>query len=395
MRFGLTSLVLVLVGCMDAKQSSQDDNPEQEIIDADGDGFGPEDGDCNDNDPNIHPDAEEVCDNIDNNCNAQIDEAMLKWSWENNDVEWKIAKKVDQVTIDIDDRGWEANDYIADGIADDQHIISFNNQGLRSSYEIDESIDGDIDFQIEYYYSALGILIEEMYDRNADGLIEKRVIYSYDEEERIISIGTDNGGDGEVDSQELFNYDEQGRQIAQEQDADMDGEPESGTYHIFNEQDLLSSIEQRIDGEISAKEEYTYDENGVLLYIDKDSPDDSDAEMDSRHYHTQSDEGVIIEIDQGIDGEIDQIITHKYDESGKLISIEQDFDLDESNDLILDLQYEQGNLAQAHSENVLTGEGELITIEAGKDKSFTVQTVVDMEYFEAEFQNDFTVTCEP
>ena len=40
--------------------------------DYDGDGF-TADVDCNDNDANINPDAVEVCDGVDNNCDASID----------------------------------------------------------------------------------------------------------------------------------------------------------------------------------------------------------------------------------------------------------------------------------------------------------------------------------
>ncbi len=44
-------------------------------VDSDGDGFTGEQGDCNDDDPDINPDADEVCDDaIDNNCDGDIDE---------------------------------------------------------------------------------------------------------------------------------------------------------------------------------------------------------------------------------------------------------------------------------------------------------------------------------
>ncbi len=45
-------------------------------IDADDDGT-PQTDDCDDTDPNVNPDATEVCDGIDNNCDAQIDEGVL------------------------------------------------------------------------------------------------------------------------------------------------------------------------------------------------------------------------------------------------------------------------------------------------------------------------------
>ncbi len=61
--------------------------------DADGDGYGvdtdtvesceqpegyaPQDGDCNDSNPSIHPFADEVCDSLDNNCNGTADEDAI------------------------------------------------------------------------------------------------------------------------------------------------------------------------------------------------------------------------------------------------------------------------------------------------------------------------------
>jgi hypothetical protein len=47
--------------------------------DKDGDGFKDKE-DCDDNDPSVNPDADEICDGVDNNCNGNVDEGLvLEW----------------------------------------------------------------------------------------------------------------------------------------------------------------------------------------------------------------------------------------------------------------------------------------------------------------------------
>ena len=46
------------------------------LADVDGDGFTPYQGDCDDSRADVNPDAVEVCDGVDNNCNGEIDEGI-------------------------------------------------------------------------------------------------------------------------------------------------------------------------------------------------------------------------------------------------------------------------------------------------------------------------------
>ncbi len=53
-------------------------------VDEDGDGF-PAATDCNDNDASVHPDAAELCNGIDDNCDDQVDEGVLSTYWADSD----------------------------------------------------------------------------------------------------------------------------------------------------------------------------------------------------------------------------------------------------------------------------------------------------------------------
>ena len=54
------------------------------LQDLDGDGFF-SDEDCDDNDPQVYPGVDEICDGFDNNCDGQVDEGVLEVFYEDND----------------------------------------------------------------------------------------------------------------------------------------------------------------------------------------------------------------------------------------------------------------------------------------------------------------------
>ena len=143
-------------------------------VDADNDGFGDVDqpvdgctdeiglsfvsGDCDDEDPSIHPDAIEVCDEIDNNCDLQIDEGVANLYYTDQD---------------------------GDGFGD-------ANAAVQSCTRPSETVenDGDCDDTNSAISPAASELCDGGIDNNCDGLIDDETSVN------LLTFYTDADGDG-------------------------------------------------------------------------------------------------------------------------------------------------------------------------------------------------------
>ena len=189
----LALLAFVLaVGCGDDDSKPDDTEPApddtgtqwDDFVDADGDGWTAADGDCDDEDPEVHPNREELCNGADDNCN------------------------------DITDEGFADTD--ADGVAD-----------CVDSEECD-GVDNDGD----------GVVDEDFADEDQDGIADCVDTESCD--------GVDNDGDGEVD--EGFDEDGDGYTQCGSDSAEPDCDDADAAVHPGASEDGSNMQDDDCDG---------------------------------------------------------------------------------------------------------------------------------------------------
>ncbi len=154
----IVALVALLVaGCSNTPPDQA--TPLPAGTDEDGDGYTVENGDCDDKDAAIHPGADEVCDDIDNDCNGLVDDdavdAMDVYVSQDGDPYcWSETARVCQLTegycvygyVDCDDSDPEvypgADEVCGDGI--DQDCNGWSDD-VPVPYYVDDDGDGSGD----------------------------------------------------------------------------------------------------------------------------------------------------------------------------------------------------------------------------------------------------------
>ncbi len=176
-------IFIALAACSSPDGMGGDDEPEPTCDtkfypDFDHDGYGDESqesceqqagfitrgGDCVDNDPNIHPEAVELCDSIDNNCSGAADEPDAELPGSQGSLFYR----------DADGDGFGAQTSIRACVAPAGYVL--NNTDCDDTVaainpnatEVCDSIDNDCDLEIDTADASLDASSAHVYYRDAD-----------------------------------------------------------------------------------------------------------------------------------------------------------------------------------------------------------------------------------
>src|SRR5262252_3296953 len=181
MKTAITCMCLIFAACGTSNMGGDDTGPMM-YPDRDHDGFGdpagavpaelaPADyiaqaGDCNDNDANIHPEAKEVCDGVDNNCDGKIDD-------DDPNVDLSTGS---QFHVDADGDGYGASVGIrlactapAGYVADATDCDDTNPAIHPGANEVCDGVDNNCNGLVDTADPTLDMSTANTYYRDADG----------------------------------------------------------------------------------------------------------------------------------------------------------------------------------------------------------------------------------
>ncbi len=161
-RAGLPLGILTLAACTQQYNKTKCGERESDadggtiVCDKDDDGFlinadvGEED--CNDNNPKVHPGAEEICNHMDDDCNGVKDDGLSVYYSPDSDEDGFGAEDSDEESCDY---GYGAPEGYAEASDCDDDDDSINPNALESCDDIDQDCDGELDEGKTDYYLDL------------------------------------------------------------------------------------------------------------------------------------------------------------------------------------------------------------------------------------------------
>ena len=187
MRTMLMVFVLLSVGCDGGSLTTDEGKPLDTGVvnlgDADGDGVTAVDGDCDDDNPDIHPGRVEACNAIDDNCNGLVDEGHPDLD-QDGVADCQDFEECDGLDNDGDgevDEGYADSD--GDGVADCVGEERCDGQDNNGDGQVDEGFDldgdgvttcnGDCDDNDSAVFPAAEEVDGDGIDNDCDGVVDE------------------------------------------------------------------------------------------------------------------------------------------------------------------------------------------------------------------------------
>ena len=353
-RYGI---FVLFIGCVDGKFQpefwEQQTEPDTTILDQDGDGFSPADGDCDDNNIEIFPTAIDRCDGIDNNCDQKIDEEAIEWEWNDDSMKWTVDESVASILLEIDKEDWFGEPF-SDGMVDVTHQYAYVGGVLMQ--EIRER--GGQQIQIQYTYNEDGWLLEEKW---TSGSWKRDIQYSYDSLGFLLRVDMDDDADGIIEKQQRYQY----------------------------EDDVLIEYSEYEEGVRQNHTQWEY-EGGELVSLN--------IENSGERVHYQYLDGVqdgerVVLVDWDEDGAIDEMYSQWYDTQGRIVKEGRNLDGMEGFELVSTWRYGDKGFSGLDRFEPSADNEEHILLEEFDAHHFTQTHDIDSTFWEQNIVSQYTLTC--
>jgi len=215
----LLPLLVGLAACGGKTTEETGDTGDIIIVDEDADGFDV-DSDCDDTNADVYPDAEEICDGIDNDCDNVVDEGVTLSFYSDSDGDG-------YGNAENEASGCEA----PSGYVDDATDCDDTNETVNpGETEVCDGSDNDCDEEID----------EEQADTDGDGICDDLDAEDCD--------GLDNDGDGSVD--EDYDLDGDGYTECGSETAEADCDDDNDEVSPGTTETLDNAVDDDCDGMI-------------------------------------------------------------------------------------------------------------------------------------------------